>query len=38
MNKHDCYVVDGCTEFIPVTINERYTGGVDGQKHNRRCE
>ena len=33
MSKHDFYVVDGCTEFIPVTINERYTGGVDVTIH-----
>ncbi|HFU4459642.1 TPA: DUF1642 domain-containing protein [Streptococcus suis] len=29
MKQHDFYEVNGCTEFIPVTINETYTDGVD---------
>ncbi|HEL2145191.1 TPA: DUF1642 domain-containing protein [Streptococcus suis] len=29
MKQNDFYEVNGCTEFIPVTINETYAGGVD---------
>ncbi|WP_105208045.1 DUF1642 domain-containing protein [Streptococcus suis] len=29
MKQNDFYEVDGCTEFIPVTVNETYTDGVD---------
>ncbi|HEM2826363.1 TPA: hypothetical protein U0650_001308 [Streptococcus suis] len=28
MKQNDFYEVNGCTEFIPVTINERYNDGV----------
>ncbi|MGT2682973.1 DUF1642 domain-containing protein [Streptococcus porci] len=29
MKQNDFYEVNGCTEFIPVTINETYTDGVE---------
>ncbi|MGQ7339404.1 DUF1642 domain-containing protein [Streptococcus suis] len=29
MKQNDFYEVNGCTEFIPVTINETYADGVD---------
>ncbi|HEM3454678.1 DUF1642 domain-containing protein [Streptococcus suis] len=29
MKQHDFYEANGCTEFIPVTINETYTDGID---------
>ncbi|MFX3842302.1 DUF1642 domain-containing protein [Streptococcus suis] len=29
MKQQDFYEVNGCTEFIPVTVNETYTDGVD---------
>ncbi|MEG3265759.1 DUF1642 domain-containing protein [Streptococcus suis] len=33
MKQNDFYEVNGCTEFIPVTINETYTNGVDVTVH-----
>ncbi|HEM6237575.1 TPA: DUF1642 domain-containing protein [Streptococcus suis] len=33
MKQNDFYEVNGCTEFIPVTINERYNDGVDVTIH-----
>ncbi|HFI0398396.1 TPA: DUF1642 domain-containing protein [Streptococcus suis] len=33
MKQNDFYEVNGCTEFIPVTVNETYTDGVDVTVH-----
>lgn len=33
MKQNDFYEVNGCTEFIPVTINETYADGVDVTVH-----
>ncbi|HEL2713454.1 TPA: hypothetical protein T7O95_000993 [Streptococcus suis] len=33
MKQNDFYEVNGCTEFIPVTINETYNDGVDVTVH-----
>lgn len=33
MKQNDFYEVNGCTEFIPVTINETYTDRVDVTVH-----
>lgn len=33
MKQNDFYEVNGCTEFIPVTINETYTDGIDVTVH-----
>ena len=29
MNKHDCYVVDGCVDFIPVKMSTLTSNGVE---------